>query len=38
MQRHFDDMAETDLGAKRPWDAIALSEDRSRASATEEIA
>ncbi len=38
MQRHLDDMTEMYSGAKRPCDEIALSEDRSRASGTEEIA
>jgi hypothetical protein len=38
MQRHFDDMTEMYSGAKRPCDAIALCEDRTRASGMEEIA
>jgi hypothetical protein len=37
MQRHIDDMTEMYSGAKRPCDAIALSEDRSRASEAQEI-
>jgi len=37
MQRHLDDMTEMYLGAKRPCDAIALSEDCTRASEAKEI-
>lgn len=38
MQRNLDDMTEMYSGAKRPCDLIALSEDATRASGTEEIA
>jgi hypothetical protein len=37
MNRHFSDLNEMQTGAKRPCDAIALSEDRSRASGDVEI-
>ena len=37
MQRHFDDVTEIHLGAKRPCNTIALSEDRSRASEPKEV-
>jgi len=37
MQRDFDGMTEMYSGAKRPCDAIALSEDCTRASEAKEI-
>lgn len=37
MQRHLDDMTETNSGAKRPCDEIALREDDTRASDAKEI-
>jgi hypothetical protein len=37
MQRHLTDIAEMYSGAQRPSKAIALCEDGSRASGTEEI-
>ncbi len=37
MTRHLDDMAETYPGAQRPCNAIAIGEDRSRASEAKEI-
>ena len=37
MTRHFCDMNEVSLGVKRPCDAIALSEDSTRAFGNEEI-
>ena len=37
MTRHFCDMNEMYRGLKRPCDAIALSEDSTRASGNEEI-